>query len=90
MIIVAVVPVFDTLNSTIIVAVTFTLILLPLSVFLLMGLIIHKRVVRKFIIKNCKTKYTGVAVNDDTENSTEEFGMTVDDSVRINATICDV
>ena len=87
MILVAIIPIFDTLNSKFIIAITFILILLPLLVFLILGLIIHNKIVRKLIIKTRKAKNT---VEDNNERSVKEFGMTIDESMRTNATVCDL
>ena len=92
MVFVAVVPVFDTVNSTIIVTGTFTLVIVPLLIFLIMELTIHKEALRRFITKTCRAKSTKVTVGVDNQNerSGQEFEMIVDDSMRQNATICDM
>jgi len=90
MILVAIIPIFDTLNSKFIIAVTFILILLPLLVFLILGLIIHNKIIRKLIIKTHKAKSIGIKVEDSNERSVKEFGMTIDESMRTNATVCDL
>ena len=92
MVFVAVVPVFDTVNSTVIVTATFTLVIVPLLIFLIMELTIHKETLGKFVTKICRAKNIKVTVGDDNQNerSGQEFEMIVDDSMRQNATICDV
>ena len=90
MILVAIIPTFNALNSNFIIAITFILILLPMLVFLILGLIIHNKIVRKFIIKTRKAKNTGIKVEDNDERSVEEFRMTIDESMRTNATVCNM
>ena len=94
MVFVAVVPVFDTMNSTVIVTATFTVVIVPLLIFLIMGLIIHRKTVRKLVTRNCRAKLKDnkVKVNNNSQNerAVEEFEIIVDESMRTNATICDM
>ena len=94
MVFVAVVPVFDTINSTVIVTATFTVVIVPLVVFLIMGFILHKATVHKLITRICNIKLKNKKVkaddNNQDERSVQEFEMIVDESMRRNATICDV
>ena len=94
MVFVAVVPVCDTINSTVIVTATFTVVIVPLVVFLIMGLILHKATVHKLITRICRVKLKNKKVkaddNNQDERSVQEFEMIVDESMRRNATICDV
>ena len=90
---VVVLPVFDTMSSTVIFTVTFILVILPLLNFLIMGFIVHKGRVKKFIITNCtcNAKRSEVAVNDSNQISVRGIDVIiVDESMRRNATVCDV
>ena len=65
MVFVSVVPVFDTIHSTVIVTATLILVIVPLPILLIMGLIIHKETIRKLINScNCRAKLK-VTVRDD-------------------------
>ena len=92
MVFVSVVPVFNTIHSTVIVTATFILVIVPLLIFLIMGLIIHKETVDKFVNKTCRANSTKATVGGDNQNerSRQEFVTVVDDSMRKKATICDV
>ena len=97
MVFVSVVPVFDTIHSTVIVTATFILIIVPLPIFLIMGLIMHKKSVKRLInscICTAKLKNTRVTAGDDNQNkrstSGQQFELIVDDNMRANATICDM
>ena len=97
MVFVSVVPVFDTIHSTVIVIATFILIIVPLPIFLIMGLIMHKKSVKRLInscICTAKLKNTRVTAGDDNQNkrsaSGQQFELIVDDNMRANATICDM
>ena len=94
MVFVAVVPVFDMINSAVIVTATFTIVIMPLVIFLIMGLILHKTTVHKLITRICKVKLKNKKVraddNNHDERSVQEFENIVDESMRRNATICDV
>ena len=89
MVFVVVVPVFDTMNSNVIFAVVFTLVILPLFIFL-MGFIVHKVTMKRFIIKNCtcNAKNSEVEVDDGNQGGIDV--IIVDERMRQNATVCDV
>ena len=92
MVFVVVVPVFDTMNSIVIFTVVFTLVILPLLIFLTMGLIVHKGVMKR-IIKNCtcNAKSSEVGVDDGNQISVRGIDVIiVDERMRQNATVCDV
>ena len=89
---------FDGLNSSLFVGVTSILIILPLLMFFTMSLIINKEKI-KSLPGYCHTKclqlrfkkYDEIPLNETTESSDEdEFVNVIDDSRRVNATICEV
>ena len=95
MVFVSVVPVFDTIHTTVLVTAAFILVIVPLPILLIMGFIIHKETIRKLINScNCraKLKNTRVTAGDNSQNEkkVQEFDIIVDESMRTNATICDV
>ena len=85
---VATFPVFDSFNSTLII---FVLIILPLVIFFIMGSIMHKEVIR-LLFMICKPKNTEHAVKEENDNEgpMQKFDIIVDESMRKNATICDM
>ena len=89
MVFVVVVPVFDTMNSKVIFAVVFTLVILPLFI-LIMGFIVHKVTMKIFIIKSCtcNAKSSEVEVDDGNQGGIDV--IIVDERMRQNATVCDV
>ena len=91
---VAVIPVFDSFNSTTIIPITFILVFLPSLFFFIMGFSMHKEVIRRSFAMICRPKNTHSehVVKEENENkkSMQEFGMIIDESMRKNATICDV
>ena len=92
MVLVAVVPVFNAINSTIIVTVTFTLVILPLLVFLIVTLIIHKECVRNLIFTSSITKNNEMVMGTYNTRSVGDFDTFIDESMRRNAavTVCDM
>ena len=90
--IVAIVPVFDSFNSTSIITITFILIILPLLTFFIMGFITHKEVMRRLFVRICRPKNTEHVMKEENDNERpiKEFDMIIDESMRTNATMCDV
>ena len=92
--VVAVIPVFHSFNSTSTFTITFVLIILrlPLLIFFIMGFIINKGAMRRLYVMLCRPKSTEHVVVEENvnERSMQEFDIIVDDSTRINATICDM
>ena len=91
---------FDSFNSNLLVGITFILVILPLLIFIIMSLMINKEKIKR-LPEYCYTKCTQLRIRskkyheiplDEPEESSdeEEFISVIDDSRRVNATICDV
>ena len=91
---------FDSVNSNLIVGITFILVILPLLIFITMSLMINKEKIKR-LSEYCYTKCTQLRIRsnnyleiplDEPEESSdeEEFVNVIDDSRRVNVTICDV
>ena len=89
---------FDNFNSNLLAGITFILVILPLLIFITMSLMINKEKVKR-LSEYCYTKctqlrskkYHEIPLTEPEESSDEEeFVNVIDDSRRINATICDV
>ena len=86
-------------NSSILVGIIFVLVILPLLIFITMSLMINKANIEK-LPGHCYTKcielrsikYHEIPLTEPEESSDdeEEFVNVIDDSRRVNATICDV
>ena len=91
---------FDSVNSNLIVGITFILVILPLLIFITMSLMINKEKIKK-LSEYCYIKcaqlrirsnnYHEIQLDEPEESSDEEeFVNVIDDSRRVNITICDV
>ena len=91
---------FDSFDSNLLVGITFILVILPLLIFITMSLMINKEKIKR-LPDYCHTKCTQLRIRlkrhheislDELEGSSdeEEFVNVIDDSRRVNATICDV
>ena len=89
---------FDSFNSNFIVGITFVLVVLPVLIFVTMSLMINKEKIKK-LPGYCYTKclqlhlrnYNEIPLNEREKSPDEDEHVNViDDSRRINATICDV
>ena len=85
---------FDSFNSKLLVALTFIIVILPLLIFIAMSLMINKEKIKKLPgycyikLQLHLNKYNVIPIH---ETSAEnEHVNIVDDSRRVNATICDV
>ena len=84
-------------GENLLVGITFILVVLPLLIFITMSLLINKDKIKK-LPKYCYTKctqlrirYHEILLNEPEESpDQEEFVSVIDDSRRVNATICDV
>ena len=83
-------------NSNILVGIIFVLVILPLLIFISMSLMINKEKIKRFP-EFCYTKCTQLRLNryheiplEESSDDEEEFVNVIDDSRRVNATICDV
>ena len=85
-------------NSNILVGIIFVLVILPLLIFISMSLMINKEKIKRFP-EYCYTKCTQLRLNryheipltePEESSDEEEFVNVIDDSRRVNATICDV
>ena len=56
----------------------------------MMELVIHRYAIKKFIITHCKNNNTDNTINNHNEVSMNEFDMTIDESMRRNATTQDM
>ena len=91
---------FDSFDSNLLVGITFILVILPLLIFITMSLMINKEKIKR-LPEYCYTKCSQQRIClerhheiplDEPEGSSdeEEFVNVIDDSRRVNATICDV
>ena len=92
------VELFDDSDTTVFMGITFVIVLLPLLIFITMSLMINKEKIKKFP-SYCYTKCSQIQLRnynqiplEEVEESAdeEEYVSVIDDSRRINATICDV
>ena len=91
MILVSMTPLVESLDQDLSISIAFTLVILPLINFSVMQLLINKEGIKK-LIKYCR--HNKPTVESNTSNNdipTNDFaGIIIDDSRRINATICEV
>ena len=89
---------FDDSDTAVLMGITFATVMLPLVIFIAMSLMINKEKIKKFPIY-CYTKCSQIQLRkynqiplEEVEESAdeEEYVSVIDDSRRINATICDV
>ena len=89
---------FNNFDVNLLVGITFILVILPLLIFITMSVMINKEKIKK-LPGHCYTKFTQlhtkkyheIPLNEAEEPSDEEeFVNIIDDSRRVNATICDV
>ena len=89
----AALPLFDDFDSPLVITIAFVLTILPLFKFLAMTLYLHKDDIKK-IITHFSFRYESLNTTNDDVNNDEtpitEFYNIVDDSKRVNATICDM
>ena len=92
MIFIAVLPLLDAFDSPFVITMAFSLVILPLLIFIVMTLYVHKDDFKMFVIyfttKHESPSSNNVVSNDETAD--KEFHLVIDDSMRENATICDV
>ena len=80
------------INSDSVVPITFALLTIPVIIFLAMYLNMHKDAIKKFVIccaMCCKSK----KINKSPESAaatSHDIDLTIDDRMRVNATVCDV
>ena len=88
-------PLTDSFDSPLVIIVAFVLVVFPLLHFIVITLFLHKADLKKTIAHlthfKCKNKSSN---NTEIENkhatTTKEFYLIIDDSMRKNATICDM
>ena len=90
---IAALPLLDDYDSTIVISITFVLAILPLIIFIVLTLFVHKEGLKKIM-----THFTSKDQAPDNDNDTDinneislrEFHIIIDDSARQNAkvTIC--
>jgi len=85
---VVVIPVLDSSETDLLVGITLFVVLLPLILSAIMLLPMFKNNMWR-LVGHCKRNHTKETVKN-TEIPASEFGVIVDDSMRKNATICDV
>ena len=91
MMVVAQLSLFRSINSSIVVVLAFILIILPSLSLFLVALITHKEFIRKLIVTHCRVDNSDAATTDDNnELPMKEFDITIDESMRTNATVCDM
>ena len=89
---------FNRFDANLLVGITFILVILPLLIFITMSLMINKEKIKrlpKYCYTKCTqlhlTRYHEIPLNEPEESSDEEeFVSVIDDSRRVNATICDM
>ena len=89
---IAVLPLLGDFDSPFVITMAFILVILPLLSFIAMTLFLHKDDLKK-ISKHLTTKGESPSGNNDVSNNEtpqREFDLIIDDSMRTNATICDV
>ena len=83
--------VFDDFDSPLVITIAFVLVITPLLNFLAMTLFMHKDEMKKiatyFLVKDESPSNNNANNN---EKPINEFDIIVDDSMRKNATICDM
>ena len=88
---IAALPLFDDFDSPLVITIAFVLVIIPLLNFLAMTFFLHKEDLKKitayFLVKNKSPSNNNANNNEMTMN---EFNIIVDDSMRENATICDM
>ena len=81
------------INSKSVVKITFALLTIPVIIFVAMYLSIHKDAIKKFVICstiNCKSKNMTSSDRESSAVTSHDFDLTIDDRMRVNATVCDV
>ena len=90
---------FDNFNSDLLLGITFVLVILPVLIFITMSVMINKEKIRKlpgYCYTKCsqlhlRNRYSEILLTEREQSSDEdEYVNVIDDSRRINATICDV
>ena len=90
LVLVAILLFVDFINSDSFIPITFVLLILPLTVFVVLCLFIHKDALKKSIA-HLKLFRSRINIKSNhTASSTGEYILTIDDRMRKNATICDV
>jgi len=86
-------PLFDDFDSALVTTITFVLVILPLLIFIAIALFLHKddlkRIVTHFKFKGQSPTSNSNDVGDN-EMPVREFDLVIDDSMRQNATVCDM
>ena len=82
-------------NSNILVGITFVLVILPLLIFITISLMMNKEKLSRYCYTKCtqlhSKNYHEIPLTEPEESSDEEeFVNVIDDSRRVNVTICDV
>ena len=88
-------PLFDDIDSSLVITVTFVLVILPLLNFIAMILFLNKNNIKKIITRFTINKELTSSCSDDVNNNDiamKEFNCIVDDSTRENVkiTVCDM
>ena len=85
-------PLLDDFDSPMIIAMSFISMILPLILFFAMALFLHKNDLKKVVLRcTFKRKSPSISNNGNSnETPMKEFDNIIDDSVRVNATVCDM
>ncbi|XP_065890185.1 uncharacterized protein [Dysidea avara] len=90
MIVVSMVPLIDSYDPDLLLSFMFVLVILPLIPFLIMEIYLYKKTIKK-ITKYCVPPKPDIADDNDEIPMREEFvDSVIDDSRRVNATICEI
>ena len=88
-------PLTDSVDSPLVIIVAFVLVVFPLLYFIVITLFLHKDDLKKTIAHlthfKCKSKSSNnTEIENNHATTTKEFYLIIDDSMRKNATVCDM
>ena len=88
----AALPLFDDFDSPLVITIAFVLVILPLLKFIVLILFLDKEILKKIIIRFTFRNKPSNNNNDMCTNEIpmKEFDTIVDDSTRVNVTVCDM
>ena len=89
MIVVSVVPLIDSFNYDLLLKFMFSLVMLPLIVLLIMEIYLHKNKIKK-IVTYCVPPKADTTNNNNDVPIRDSVDSVIDDSRRVNATVCEM
>ena len=93
LVLVAILLLINSINSDSVIQINFVLLILPLIIFSALCLYIHKEAVKKFFMHCVNQQNTDGRDNRNSITNTvakNDVDLTIDDSMRMNATVCDM